>query len=306
MGLKENNALEFHSTGFDHRPVYRTTCKLKENKFHACIFNPCKNGGTCKIKNGKVVCDCRNSYSGEKCDQDACTPNPCKNGGICKIQYEKAVCYCPDPFVGDLCEKDRCTSDPCKNGGTCKIKDGKVVCNCPDPYSGDTCESDPCSSDPCKNGGTCKVRGEKAVCYCPDLYSGERCETECKCENGWCRRDVATDAYSCNCHSEFGLYAEGVCKACNCGKDSNCTFDRRGNEVQKFCICPKGFEEKHGICNDIDDSWKMYVVLLIAIVTLVIIVRLLCCCQPIKKAYILGFSEDDALPCHREQRMTRR
>ncbi|GIY69462.1 hypothetical protein CEXT_365081 [Caerostris extrusa] len=49
---------------------------------------------------------------------------------------------------------------------------------------------------------------------------------DCKCDNGKCVIENGKEV--CKCNPEYGMYAlksKSICKACDCGKGANCTFD---------------------------------------------------------------------------------
>ncbi|GFS58925.1 neurogenic locus Notch protein, partial [Trichonephila inaurata madagascariensis] len=62
----------------------------------------------------------------------------------------------------------------------------------------------------------------------------------CKCTGGSC---VMKDGKQvCQCPPEFGNYSPTLCKACECGKGANCTYEQSGwFSAKKTCICPNGY-----------------------------------------------------------------
>ena len=54
-----------------------------------CLINPCWNGGTCSVVDGKWSCKCPGSFFGNNCKGVVSSPciknNPCKNAGICQL-----------------------------------------------------------------------------------------------------------------------------------------------------------------------------------------------------------------------------
>lgn len=104
---------------------------------HACLSNPCANGGTCKETSQGYECQCAVGWSGPSCeiskaahkrafysnsnqrcqvakqhcvsnllcsiDVDDCTPNPCKHGGTCQDLVNGFKCTCPPHWTGKMC-----------------------------------------------------------------------------------------------------------------------------------------------------------------------------------------------------------
>ncbi|XP_035229501.1 neurogenic locus Notch protein-like [Stegodyphus dumicola] len=68
----------------------------------------------------------------------------------------------------------------------------------------------------------------------------------CECENGDCVKESGKTV--CKCFPEYGQYSTTKCKACECGKDSNCTFEGGWFKDTKTCICKKGYKDVEGIC----------------------------------------------------------
>ncbi|GFS33795.1 hypothetical protein NPIL_557601 [Nephila pilipes] len=135
----------------------------------------------------------------------------------------------------------------CLNGGTCTPKGTSSFCECPPPYKGNTCEIDPCTLQPCKNGGTCEVDNNSFRCECQFPYTGKKCNAKCKCDKGTC--ELKDGNTVCVCPPEFGNVTISSCKACECGKDANCTFESTGwFSSKKTCICPKGYHEVKEKC----------------------------------------------------------
>ena len=56
-------------------------------------FDFCRNGGTCTYRaaDGKAVCDCAGSYTGERCEDVAQCSKPCLNNGRCIAGED---CFC--------------------------------------------------------------------------------------------------------------------------------------------------------------------------------------------------------------------
>jgi cadherin EGF LAG seven-pass G-type receptor 1 len=73
------------------------------------------------------------------CDTEVnlCYSNPCRNGGTCRRREGGYTCECPANFIGDGCEisleADSCTTNLCKGGAQCinKVNGGLFCDNCP-------------------------------------------------------------------------------------------------------------------------------------------------------------------------------
>lgn len=101
--LKFGNASGFASSSTVlFRPIYPLTtftCQcakgftgsreayLCDTEVNLCYSNPCKNGGTCRRREGGYTCECPTRYMGENCEisveKDACISNLCKGGSQC-------------------------------------------------------------------------------------------------------------------------------------------------------------------------------------------------------------------------------
>uniref|UniRef100_A0A2I3S045 Delta-like protein n=2 Tax=Pan TaxID=9596 RepID=A0A2I3S045_PANTR len=173
-----------------------------------CDSNPCRNGGSCKVRPRPAQedrgvrwclgsdfgpfmdqedgyhCLCPPGYYGLHCEHStlSCADSPCFNGGSCRERNQGAnyACECPPNFTGSNCEKkvDRCTSNPCANGGQCLNRGPSRMCRCRPGFTGTYCErhiSD-CARNPCAHGGTCHDLENGLMCTCPAGFSGRRCE----------------------------------------------------------------------------------------------------------------------------------
>ncbi|XP_055944191.1 neurogenic locus notch homolog protein 1-like [Argiope bruennichi] len=72
---------------------------------------------------------------------------------------------------------------------------------------------------------------------------------ECQCKNGNCVEENGKQV--CRCPPGFGNYTSGVCKACDCGPDSNCMWIRDGwlgFNSKKVCLCKPGYYEVNEKC----------------------------------------------------------
>ncbi|XP_031717383.1 protein jagged-2-like [Anarrhichthys ocellatus] len=106
---------------------------------------PCVNGGTCtNTEPDEYHCACPQGYSGKTCQiaDHACVSNPCVNGGACHEVPTGFECRCPPGWEGLTCADnlDECASSPCAQGGTCvDLADG-FECVCPPQWEGKTCQ----------------------------------------------------------------------------------------------------------------------------------------------------------------------
>lgn len=60
--------------------------------------SPCKNGATCSNSGQRsYTCTCRPGYTGVDCELrlSECDGNPCRNGGSCKVRPRLARGVCP-------------------------------------------------------------------------------------------------------------------------------------------------------------------------------------------------------------------
>uniref|UniRef100_A0A4W6C9D4 EGF-like domain-containing protein n=1 Tax=Lates calcarifer TaxID=8187 RepID=A0A4W6C9D4_LATCA len=169
---------------------------------HACVSNPCANGGTCHEVPSGFECHCPAGWSGPTCAKDECASSPCAQGGTCIDMENGFKCLCPPQWTGKTCQigTNRCASSPCRNGGRCHALLDGFMCECPQGFAGTTCETrkcrqkivlqhvfshfniNDCASSPCKNGGTCIDGINSFQCFCPDGWEGSLCDVgECVC-----------------------------------------------------------------------------------------------------------------------------
>ncbi|XP_066248043.1 protocadherin-like wing polarity protein stan isoform X1 [Euwallacea similis] len=133
--LKFGNASGFiHSDTVLFRPIYPVTtftCQcpkgftgsrehyLCDTEVNLCYSSPCKNGGTCKIREGGYACICSSNFTGSSCeiklDGDVCRPGTCNN--------DFSTCNPKQGKNGDFVCED-CASHADKNlySATCQLK----------------------------------------------------------------------------------------------------------------------------------------------------------------------------------------
>nr|XP_034325188.1 sushi, von Willebrand factor type A, EGF and pentraxin domain-containing protein 1-like [Crassostrea gigas] len=76
------------------------------------------------------------------CDHiNQCDSNPC-NGHTCVDKVNAYKCQCKDGYSGERCqiEPDYCKNSPCQNNGTCFNSAGNFSCTCQTGYKGDRCQ----------------------------------------------------------------------------------------------------------------------------------------------------------------------
>lgn len=82
-----------------------------------CEDNPCLNNGTCVPGTyPNFTCNCPPKYTGSTCETDLCNNVNCQNGGTCVVVNGTAICECRDNFSGDRCEN--CDLPNCKRCST--------------------------------------------------------------------------------------------------------------------------------------------------------------------------------------------
>ena len=87
----------------------RSPCSTNPCYFTAVCFNIVL--GTEGNTTESFLCNCKDGFSGERCDQvvtmdtSICASKPCRNGGTC-VEYDgEFMCACTEGFRGDLCTK---------------------------------------------------------------------------------------------------------------------------------------------------------------------------------------------------------
>ncbi|KAL7976379.1 hypothetical protein Chor_015443 [Crotalus horridus] len=148
---------------------------------HACISNPCKEGGTCHLKEDEkdgFWCACADGFEGANCEMniDDCEDNDCENNATCVDGINNYTCLCPPEYTGELCEEklDFCAQDlnPCQHQSKCILTPKGYQCSCTPGYVGEHCDVDydDCLDNKCKNGAQCTDAINGYTCTCPEGY----------------------------------------------------------------------------------------------------------------------------------------
>lgn len=218
---------------------------------------PC-NSGTCKIVEGKKVCQCPVYYYGIYCEHYLCS-GYCQNHGICQINSNQSLtnnsikCQCTNGWTGDRCEiaVTDCQTQ-CHNGATCIASNDKISCICPSGFTGENCEN--CLNLSCSNGGVCrKSKSDVSRCECLDGYSGKFCEIDSCADycynNGNC--SVSLMGLQCKCPDQYSgpkcekdecegfCYNDGVCSVSGNSKKCNCSWRYTGRKCN-IDLCDTG------------------------------------------------------------------
>ncbi|XP_013861401.1 protein jagged-1b [Austrofundulus limnaeus] len=238
-----------------------TTCQRAE---HACLSNPCSNGGSCSETSQGYECQCAPGWSGPSCtiNVDDCSSNPCNHGGTCQDLVNGYKCHCPSQWMGKTCliDANECDSKPCVNANSCRNLIGGYFCECLPGWSGQNCEINvnDCK-DQCQNGGTCKDLVNGYRCACLPGFVGEHCERdvdECAsspCLNGGrCQDEV--NGFQCLCLTGFsGNLCQldiDYCSPNPCQNGAPC-FNLA---TDYYCACPEDYEGKN--CSHLKDHCR--------------------------------------------------
>ncbi|XP_061694021.1 protein jagged-1b [Syngnathoides biaculeatus] len=235
-----------------------------ERAEHACLSNPCSNGGSCSETSHGYECHCVPGWSGPSCtlNIDDCSPNPCNHGGTCQDLVNGYKCLCPSHWTGKTCliDANECEAKPCMNANSCRNLIGGYFCECIPGWTGQNCDVNvnDCM-DQCQNGGICKDLVNDYRCACPSGFAGEHCERdidECAsspCLNGGrCQDEV--NGFQCLCLARFsGNLCQldiDYCSPSPCQNGAAC-FNLA---TDYYCACPEDYEGKN--CSHLKDHCR--------------------------------------------------
>ncbi|XP_037127128.1 protein jagged-1b [Syngnathus acus] len=235
-----------------------------ERAEHACLSNPCSNGGSCSETSHGYECHCVPGWSGPSCtlNIDDCSPNPCNHGGTCQDLVNSYKCVCPSQWTGKTCliDANECDAKPCLNANSCRNLIGGYFCECIPGWTGQNCDFNinDCK-DQCQNGGICKDLVNGYRCVCPPGFAGEHCERdidECSsspCLNGGrCQDEV--NGFQCLCLARFsGNLCQldiDYCSPNQCQNGAPC-FNLA---TDYYCACPEDYEGKN--CSHLKDHCR--------------------------------------------------
>ncbi|XP_033874495.3 protein jagged-1b-like [Acipenser ruthenus] len=237
------------------------TCEKAE---HACLSDPCSNGGSCVETSFGYECQCTPGWSGPSCKTniDDCAHNPCNHGGTCQDLLNGFKCVCPPQWTGKTCliDANECDGNPCVNANSCRNLIGGYFCECMPGWNGQNCDTNinECHGQ-CQNGGTCRDLVNGYHCVCPPGYAGELCEkdvNECAsnpCLNGGrCQDEV--NGFQCLCLAGFsGNLCQldiDYCEPNPCQNGAQCY----NLATDYFCSCPEDYEGKN--CSHLKDHCR--------------------------------------------------
>uniref|UniRef100_G3NKR8 Delta-like protein n=1 Tax=Gasterosteus aculeatus aculeatus TaxID=481459 RepID=G3NKR8_GASAC len=236
-----------------------------ERAEHACLSNPCSNGGSCSETSQGYECQCAAGWSGPSCtiNVDECSPTPCNHGGTCQDLVNGFKCHCPSQWSGKTCliDANECDSKPCVNANSCRNLIGGYFCECVPGWTGQNCDIDvnDCK-DQCQNGGTCKDLVNDYRCTCPPGFAGEHCERDVdECASGPClnggRCQDEVNGFQCLCLAGFsGNLCQldiDYCSPNACQNGAPC-FNLA---TDYFCACPEDYEGKN--CSHLKDHCRI-------------------------------------------------
>ncbi|KHJ79970.1 EGF-like domain protein [Oesophagostomum dentatum] len=153
--------------------------------------NPCENGGSCTVVDGKVRCECPEGFTGENCAEvDMCVNNACAKNSTCRNGPSGTyVCECKENTVGTYCEFT-CPEDQCFGNGVCIMRDdGRIGCNCNPGMTGRRCEKEinECDQKHCQYAVECIDKFDDYECVCEEGWFGKDCDRPCQDVYGSCR-----------------------------------------------------------------------------------------------------------------------
>uniref|UniRef100_A0A669ER87 Delta-like protein n=1 Tax=Oreochromis niloticus TaxID=8128 RepID=A0A669ER87_ORENI len=237
-----------------------------ERAEHACLSNPCSNGGSCSETSQGYECQCAPGWTGPSCtiNVDDCLPNPCNHGGTCQDLVNGYKCHCPSQWTGktcliavnQICGCARLTPASLPHTLSPSLSQDLVNgyrCACPPGFAGEHCERDidECASSPCLNGGRCQDEVNGFQCLCLTGFSGNLCQVRhdshhyptpldidyClpnPCQNGAVCFNLATDYY-CACPEDYEgkncSHLKDHCRTTTCKVIDSCTVAVASNST---------------------------------------------------------------------------
>ncbi|XP_068931510.1 protein jagged-1 [Petaurus breviceps papuanus] len=236
-------------------------CEIAE---HACLSDPCHNGGSCLETSMGFECGCLPGWTGPTCTTniDDCSPNHCGHGGTCQDLVNGFKCICPPQWTGKTCQIDanECEAKPCVNANSCRNLIGSYYCDCIPGWTGQNCDLNinDCLGQ-CQNDASCRDLVNGYRCICPPGYAGDHCEkdiNECAsnpCLNGGhCQNEI--NRFQCLCPTGFsGNLCQldiDYCEPNPCQNGAQC-YNRASDY---FCKCPEDYEGKN--CSHLKDHCR--------------------------------------------------
>ncbi|KAH0621871.1 hypothetical protein JD844_023572 [Phrynosoma platyrhinos] len=213
---------------------------------HACLSDPCHNGGSCLETSTGFECVCAPGWAAPTCTLNAneCEGKPCLNANSCRNLIGSYYCDCIAGWTGQNCDIniDDCIGQ-CQNGGTCRDLVNAYRCVCLPGYAGDHCERDinECASNPCLNGGHCQDEINGFQCLCPAGFSGNVCQLDidyCEpnpCQNGAQCFNYENDYFCSNCPEDYEgkncSHLKDHCRLTPCEVIDSCTVAVASNST---------------------------------------------------------------------------
>uniref|UniRef100_W5NBN2 EGF-like domain-containing protein n=1 Tax=Lepisosteus oculatus TaxID=7918 RepID=W5NBN2_LEPOC len=229
---------------------------------HACLSNPCANGGTCVEEAEGFYCVCPEGWTGPSCTTgvNECQPNPCSQGGTCRQLQHGFECLCPPQWTGRTCQLDtnECDRGVCVHAVACHNLIGGYFCDCQPGWTGQDCDiTNHTCQGKCQNGAVCEESLTGYRCQCPPGFTGSYCQTRAShCDSAPCLNGghCAEEEETPQCHCPLGYsgkHCEEVLDLCNpnpCQQGAPC----QSTEGGYLCACPQGYEGKE--CLSLKDT----------------------------------------------------